>query len=210
MSFEVSERTVGIQMSDEDAEKLSALAANHGKTVSELLSGFVGDLICGSQTNGSDEREFAELWLNRCYGYWDDDSLLAHLANSDPDVNAAVGEFLTQYDDWKLSLEHPEQFADEFAECPGEKLYCQMVVEDYLIGWSHADDIPEEEIKRCRQWLTEANQLNATLLPTTDVEPYKQYFPESYSASKMRATIVMLLEQWQQKQQCKQQPSHER
>lgn len=28
MSFEVSERTVGIQMSDEDAEKLSALAAN--------------------------------------------------------------------------------------------------------------------------------------------------------------------------------------
>lgn len=32
----------------------------------------------------------------------------------------------------------------------------------------------------------------------------------SYSASKMRATIVMLLEQWQQKQQCKQQPSHER
>lgn len=60
MSFEVSERTVGIQMSDEDAEKLSALAANHGKTVSELLSGFVGDLICGSQTNGSDEREFAE------------------------------------------------------------------------------------------------------------------------------------------------------
>ena len=210
MSFEVSERTVGIQMSDEDAEKLSALAANHGKTVSELLSGFVGDLICGSQTNGSDEREFAELWLNRRYGYWDDDSLLAHLANSDPDVNAAVGEFLTQYDDWKLSLEHPEQFSDEFAECPGEKLYCQMVVEDYLIGWSHADDIPEEEITRCRKWLTEANQLNATLLPTTDVEPYKQYFPESYSASKMRATIVMLLEQWQQKQQCKQQPSHER
>lgn len=210
MSVEVTERTVGIQMSDEDAEKLSALAANHGKTVGELLSGFVGDLICGSQTNGSDEREFAELWLNRCYGYWDDDSLLAHLANSDPDVNAAVGEFLTQYDDWKLSLEHPEQFSDEFAECPGEKLYCQMVVEDYLIGWSHADDIPEEEIKRCRQWLTEANQLNATLLPTTDVEPYKQYFPESYSASKMRATIVMLLEQWQQKQQCKQQPSHER
>lgn len=210
MSVEVTERTVGIQMSDEDAEKLSALAANHGKTVGELLSGFVGDLICGSQTNGSDEREFAELWLNRCYGYWDDDSLLAHLANSDPDVNAAVGEFLTQYDDWKLSLEHPEQFSDEFAECPGEKLYCQMVVEDYLIGWSHADDIPEEEIKRCRQWLTEANQLNATLLPTTDVEPYKQYFPESYSASKMRATIVMLLEQWQHKQQCKQQPSHER
>lgn len=210
MSLEVSERTVGIQMSDEDAEKLSALAANHGKTVSELLSSFVGDLICGSQTNGSDEREFAELWLNRCYGYWKDDSLLAHLASCETDVNAAVGEFLTQYDDWKLSLENPEEFADEIADCPGEKLYCQMVVEDYLIGWSHADDIPEEEIKRCRQWLTEANQLNATLLPTTDVEPYKQYFPESYSASKMRATIVMLLEQWQQKQQCKQQPSHER
>lgn len=210
MSLEVSERTVGIQMSDEDAEKLSALAAKHGMTAGELLSSFVGDLICGSQTNGSDEREFAELWLNRCYGYWDDDSLLAHLANSDPDVNAAVGEFLTQYDDWKLSLEHPEQFSDEFAECPGEKLYCQMVVEDYLIGWSHADAIPDEEIKRCRQWLLEANQLNGTLPHPTQVEPYKRYFPESYSASKMRATIVMLLEQWQQKQQCKQQPSHER
>lgn len=210
MSFEVSERTVGIQMSDEDAEKLSAIAANHGKTVSELLSGFVGDLICGSQTNGSDEREFAELWLSRCYGYWEDDSLLAHLANSDPDVNAAVGEFLTQYDDWKLSLEHPEQFSDEFAECPGEKLYCQMVVEDYLRGWSHADDIPEEEIKRCRQWLLEANQLNGTLPPPTQVEPYEQYFPQTYSVSRMRATIIHLLEQWQRKQQHKQQRGPEK
>ena len=210
MSLEVSERTVGIQMSDEDAEKLSALAAKYGKTAGELLSSFVGDLICGSQTNGADEREFAELWLNRRYGYWENDSLLAHLADSDPDVNAAVDEFLTQYDDWKLSLEHPEEFADEFADCPGEKLYCQMVVEDYLKGWSHADDIPDEEIKKCRQWLLEADQLNGTLMPTTDVEQYKQYFPKSYSASKMRATIVMLLEQWQQKQQCKQQPNQER
>lgn len=200
MSLEVTERTVGIQMSDEDAEKLSALAANHGKTVGELLSGFVGDLICGSQTNGSDEREFAELWLNRRYGYWKDDSLLAHLANSDPDVNAAVSEFLTQYGNWKLSLEHPEEFADETEDCPGEKLYCQMVVEDYLRGWSHADDIPEEEIKRCREWLAEANRLNGTLLPTPEVEPYKQYFPQSYSADKMQETIIHLLEQWQRKQ----------
>ena len=210
MSFEVSERTVGIQMSDEDAEKLSALAAKHGMTAGELLSSFVGDLICGSQTNGADERDFARLWLNRRYGYWEDDSLLAHLADSDPDVNAAVDEFLTQYDDWKLSLEHPEEFADEIADCPDEKLYCQMVVEDYLRGWSHADDIPEEEIKRCRQWLLEANQLNATLLPTTDVEPYEQYFPQTYSVSRMRATIIHLLEQWQRKQQHKQQRGPEK
>lgn len=201
MSLEVSKRTVGIQMSDEDAEKLSALAAKHGMTAGELLSSFVGDLICGSQTNGADERDYARLWLNRRYGYWENDSLLAHLADSDPDVNAVVDEFLTQYDDWKLSLEHPEEFSDEFADCPGEKLYCQMVVEDYLKGWNHADDIPEEEILKCRQWLLEADQLNGTVPPPTQVEPYEQYFPKSYTSAKMQETIIKLLEQWQRKQQ---------
>ena len=41
-------------------------AASHGMTVSGLLESFIGDLVEGTFTNGSDERYLAEDWFNRC------------------------------------------------------------------------------------------------------------------------------------------------
>ena len=36
-------------------------------SISELFENFVADLICGTHTNGSDERMYIEQWFDWCY-----------------------------------------------------------------------------------------------------------------------------------------------
>lgn len=49
-----------------DAERLWYLAGTVGLTPEKLLASFIGDLIDGADTNGSDERMYAEMWFDRC------------------------------------------------------------------------------------------------------------------------------------------------
>ena len=55
-----------IELSDGDMVDFSRLAKEHGTTPTEILQGFICDLVDGSQTNGSDERLLAEQYLDRC------------------------------------------------------------------------------------------------------------------------------------------------
>ena len=76
----IKERTLVLKLSDADCDRILQKAASHGMTVSELLESFIGDLVDGTFTNGSDERYLAEDWFNRC-GFERDDkrTLLWHL-----------------------------------------------------------------------------------------------------------------------------------
>ena len=38
-----------------------------GLSIGELFENFVADLICGTHTNGSDERMYIKQWFDRCY-----------------------------------------------------------------------------------------------------------------------------------------------
>ena len=62
----IKERTLVLKLSDADCDRILQKAASHGMTVSELLESFIGDLVDGTFTNGSDERYLAEDWFNRC------------------------------------------------------------------------------------------------------------------------------------------------
>lgn len=62
----IRERTVKLSLSDADIVEISEKAASVGLTVSELLENFIGDLIDGTYSNGSDERMLANEWFNRC------------------------------------------------------------------------------------------------------------------------------------------------
>lgn len=69
-----------IELSDKDAEKLLELAGSHGLTVSMLVKSFLNDLVNGDQSNGSDERDLAEQWFNRCcFGMFPDETFLHFL-----------------------------------------------------------------------------------------------------------------------------------
>ncbi len=60
-------RGIGIALSDADCERISNLCGKHNITVAVLLENFIGDLVGGTYTNGSDEREFAEKYFERCW-----------------------------------------------------------------------------------------------------------------------------------------------
>lgn len=60
-------KKVTLNLSEADCRRISLKAANYGLTVGELLENFIGDLVNGTYTNGSDEREQAQAWAERCW-----------------------------------------------------------------------------------------------------------------------------------------------
>lgn len=59
-------RTITLQLSDADVSRIAEKAGLAGLTVEGLLENFVGDLVHGTYSNGSDERMYAERWFDRC------------------------------------------------------------------------------------------------------------------------------------------------
>lgn len=57
----IRSRTIEVKLSDADVKRISEKAAAHGLTVGELIENFIGDLVCGTYSNGSDERMYRTL-----------------------------------------------------------------------------------------------------------------------------------------------------
>lgn len=62
----IRDRLLNLRLSDADVQRLSEAAGKVGLTVSQLLENFIGDLVDGTYSNGSDERLLANQWLERC------------------------------------------------------------------------------------------------------------------------------------------------
>lgn len=56
-----------LNLSDADTERIARKAGKCNLTVSQLIENFIGDLIDGTYTNGSDERMYANQWFDRCW-----------------------------------------------------------------------------------------------------------------------------------------------
>ena len=63
----IKSRKYNINLSDADVERLAAKALSYGLTAGELLENFIGDLVHGTYSNGSDERMYASAWAERCW-----------------------------------------------------------------------------------------------------------------------------------------------
>lgn len=76
----IRSRTIEVKLSNADVKRISEKAAAHGLTVGELIENFIGDLVCGTYSNGSDERMYAEQWFERCwFGMFPDYTFLKYL-----------------------------------------------------------------------------------------------------------------------------------
>lgn len=76
----IKERKITVKLSDADCERLVRTCGENGLTVGELIENFVGDLVGGTYSNGSDERMYAEQWFERCwFGMFPEPTLLNHL-----------------------------------------------------------------------------------------------------------------------------------
>ena len=69
-----------MNLSDADVKRLAEKSGEGGLTISELLENFIGDLVDGTYSNGSDERMYAEQWYQRCwFAMFSDDTFLKFL-----------------------------------------------------------------------------------------------------------------------------------
>lgn len=113
----IRERQITVKMSDEDCKRLARKCGEHGLTVGQLIENFIGDLIGGSYTNGSDERDLADQWFNRCwFGTYPDDTLLRHLLcwGYDPEHYLDVLDNIEEAQETKKrALEQPEIYDPE-------------------------------------------------------------------------------------------------
>lgn len=82
----VKERRITVKMSDSDCDRLARKCGESGITIGELIQSFIGDLIDGTYSNGSDERDYADKWFKwfeRCwFGMFSEPTLLNHLLNN--------------------------------------------------------------------------------------------------------------------------------
>ena len=132
----IKERQFAIKLSDADVERLYKKSGTAGLTPEELLENFVGDLVCGTYTNGSDERMYAEQWFDRCgfslgekksflgyilyWGYYDDASeLLDDIDETKSDI-AALDENDKEYDEdkefFEAIIDERQQELDDYFE----------------------------------------------------------------------------------------------
>ncbi len=73
-------RTITLELSDADVERIWNKAGSVNLTVSKLLENFIGDLVWGTYTNGSDERMYANEWFERCgFDMFSDKTFLGYL-----------------------------------------------------------------------------------------------------------------------------------
>lgn len=62
----IKPREITINLSDADVERLFVKAYSNGLTPSKLIEGFLGDLLDGTYSHGSDERDLADEYFERC------------------------------------------------------------------------------------------------------------------------------------------------
>lgn len=62
----IKPRTFKLNLSDADVIRIFEKAGRAGLTPNELLEYYIGDLVYGTYSNGSDERMAANEWYDRC------------------------------------------------------------------------------------------------------------------------------------------------
>jgi hypothetical protein len=157
----IKERTITLKLSDADCERISKLVGKHEITVSQLLENFIGDLVSGTYSNGSDERYMAEQWFNRCwFGMFPEETLLKYLL----EYGINVEDFLDTYEEFENYKASPQEYADELEEAKEngeEMLYFEEEYHDYIDEFidNHKDIDVEKAIELCKKWLADFKKL---------------------------------------------------
>jgi len=162
----IKERTITVKLSDADCARLMDKCGACGLTVGELIENFIGDLVCGTYSNGSDEREYANRWFDRCgFSMFPEKTLLNYFLwyGMDPEEYLNM---LESIEDEKKGLEyikqHPElphyendleAHAESIADYEEE---LKTMTEDWK---PEGEPDMEEEISRIKKWVEEKEQL---------------------------------------------------
>lgn len=160
----IKDRTIIVKLSDADCERLVRKCGEHGLTVGELFANFVGDLVDGTYSNGSDESDYADQWFDRCwFGMFPEQTLLNHLlyCGYDPeDYLDTLDNIITAQEDKKYLEEHPEE-ADEEAQYIDDDIESWQEELKYMReDWNpKKEPNMDEEIEKIKKWVAERKEL---------------------------------------------------
>lgn len=163
----ITGRTLVLKLSDADCRRISEKAGEVGMTVAQLLETFIGDLVNGTYSNGSDERMYADEWFNRCgFAMFPDYTFLRWLIESD-----LLDEVLGLWEDIQQAK---EELADGDSASDGwepgvreeilEDIDCwKREIEKYWVDYNFKPKFGhgsfEEEMKKVLDWEKEYQQL---------------------------------------------------
>ena len=165
----IRERNIKLKLSDADCDKISRLCGEHGIAVGYLLESFISDLIGGTHTNGSDERDLADSYFYRCsFGMFPEKTLLNMLLSSlydGVDVRIFL-RLLEEIENAKKDLadykEDPDAWTEEeinFVKEDLESLYqrFEKIKSDFFKENPTANW--DEELKKVNEWWAAREEL---------------------------------------------------
>ena len=146
----IKEYLFPIRMDEKDYSKLMTKTASLGMTEGKLLSSFIGDFTDGVYSNGSDERNLIDSWIERrFFPFQRKESFLKFLSQNQYHI-----EFITKAFDSREECAEDEYPLSKFIEAFG----CYQL----SIGKTLNKDDVEKEISKCRSWLSRYNTTEST------------------------------------------------
>lgn len=122
---------IKLNLSDTECQDVLEMCAKHDITIQMLLESFISDLTASERSAGSDERMYAEAWLNRRYGAYNSNSLLSHLIET-----GYLEEYAARLNDIQEIQEDAEYMTKHTNEA-NEELEQQLA--DMRDSWEHDD-----------------------------------------------------------------------
>lgn len=163
----IRKRTLELELSDADVRRISEKAGGCGLTVEELIQSFIGDLVYGTYSNGSDERMYAQQWFERCgFDYFSEQSFLRYLI-----LMGGLDCVLENWDemqrqkaelkDMEANLETIDPDDKEYAL--GEIRYCSEEIDGYWREYAERENTAhgtlDGEMKVVLEWRERYNKI---------------------------------------------------
>ena len=153
----IKERNISIKLSDADVERLCNKVGESGLTVSELFQNFVGDLVDGTYSNGSDERMYANQWFDRCWCgmSFGETSFLQWLI-----TNESVSDAIEEWNDLQNYGEQEDLDEDDLEDVAFIKADLNEVFDGYKAEkGTLKDSTLENEMEKVMQWRDEMSKI---------------------------------------------------
>ena len=112
-------------------------------TVAELIKNFIGDLVDGTYSNGSDERMYANEWFDRCYFGADPDYTFLKYLIEQGDVERVI-EALKIIEEGKQSIAEIKEDIAEMEARLNDKEYIKFYYVDEYEGYNYVKECIED------------------------------------------------------------------
>ena len=192
----IRERKITVKLSDADCDRLARKCGEHGLTIGELIENFVGDLVGGTYSNGSDERDYAEQWFERCwFGMFPEPTLLHHLLERGYEPQ----HFLDALNNIEIAKEDIKRTQKDIAEPTDEwkNIYCETYGNKIVHAYSSLEDFIEKE-KEClesykddlREWTAERDMMLEDYSSKANLEEEIELI-KKWALERNQATLIL-------------------